>query len=220
MATGIHAQFATGRNDRLAQDLEAAQSSQGEAEIDFFADKILLVESPAPLEVFARAKKKRARTEIQAKIDRAEAFHENAAPTRNIAIDQEASAPTGITVLQCVDDIDNVSCIDAGIGVDKAQDASARAPPAGVARRRDMAPINRNNLRAGLPGNIGRRVGRGIIDHNDLVILVRALRGRVNGGDGCGKFHLFVVGGNDEGNHKDKIDILLCRLWIDFRRQS
>src|SRR6266850_4485469 len=159
MAAGIHAQFAAGRNDRLAQDLEAAQSSQGEAEIDFFADKILLVESPAPLEVLAGAEKKRARAEIQAKINRAEAFHENAAPTRNIVIDQQAGAPAGITVLQCVDGIDNVPCIDARIGVDKAQDVSARAPPAGVARRRDMAPINRNNLRAVLPGNIGGRVG-------------------------------------------------------------
>ena len=204
MATGIHAQFATRRNDRLAQDLETTQFSQGEAEIDFFADKILLVESPAPLEVFAGAEKKRARAEIQAKINCAEAFHEDSAPTRNIAIDQHASAPTGITVVQCVNGIDNVSCIDARIGVDKVQDVSPRDSPARVARRCDVAPINRNNLRPGLPGNIGRRVGRSIIDHNDFVILVRAFRGRVNRGDGRGKFHLFVVGGNDEGNHEDR----------------
>src|ERR1700736_1388539 len=197
-----------------------AQSSQREAEIDFLADKILLVESTAPLEVFAGAEKKRARAEIQAKINRAESFHEDAAPTRNIAIDQHASAPTGITVLQCVNGIDNVSCIDARIGVDKVQDVSPRASPARVAGRSDVAPINRNNLRTGWPGNIGGRVGRGIIDYNDFVILVRAFRGLVNRGDGCGKFPLFVVGGNDEGNHEDKIDILLCRLWINFRRQS
>ena len=183
MATRIHAQFPARSNDRFAQDFEAAEPFQRKSEIDFFADKKLLIESADRVEVFAGSKKERTRAEVHGKVNRAEGFHEDAAPSRNFAIRNQSCAAADITGFQRRDGIGNVPRVDPGVGIDKEQNVSARRVRSRVPGRGNLPAIDRNNLRAGISRYFRSRVGGSIIDHDDFVIFLRAARGGVNRGD-------------------------------------
>src|SRR5437016_14652264 len=70
LSSWIHAQFAARRDDRFTQDLESPKIFQCEAEINFFADKVLLIEASSCLEIMSCCKKKCAGTKVEAEINR------------------------------------------------------------------------------------------------------------------------------------------------------
>ena len=68
LSSRVHAQFAAGCDDGFPQHLEASKLPHGEAEINFFADKVLLIEAASFFEIAPRGEKKRAGAEIESKI--------------------------------------------------------------------------------------------------------------------------------------------------------
>ena len=70
LSSGIHAQFAARRDDRFTQDLESPKIFQCEAEINFFADKVLLIETAGRLEIASRGERKCAGPKVQTEVNR------------------------------------------------------------------------------------------------------------------------------------------------------
>ena len=205
VAARIHAQFPARRNNRFAQNFEASKSSQRKTEIDFFADKKLLIESTARIEVFAGSKKKRTGTEIHGKINRAESRHEDAAPSRDFAVHGQSCAAANVTGFQRRDGLDHMPRVDPGVGIDKKQNASARRVRSRVPGRGNLPAIDRNNLRAKSLSEIRGCIRRSIIDHDDFVIFLCAACGGLNRADRRRNFQLLVESRNDERNHSAKL---------------
>src|SRR5439155_14808403 len=112
----VHAQLASGRDDRFTQDLEAPNIFQSDAEINFFGDKVLLIEASSCLEIASCREKKRTSAEIEPKIKRAKRSQQNATPTRNESIDRHTCAAARVTSFQSGDPFDNVLPADPRIG--------------------------------------------------------------------------------------------------------
>ena len=92
----MHAQLAGRGHDRLAQDFETPELFQREAEIDFFAGEILLIEAAGFFEGIAAGEKESARAQPEREIERAEkARQKDGSPkSRQLPIATRAPPPT------------------------------------------------------------------------------------------------------------------------------
>ncbi len=92
----VHPNLAGRTHDWFAQDLEAAELSQGEAEVDFFAGKILFIETAGGLEQVAPRENERTRSEPEGKIDGGESVEKNIRPKGHLTVGQDARAAAGV----------------------------------------------------------------------------------------------------------------------------
>src|SRR5205823_15115346 len=65
----IHAQFPPWSQNRFPQHFEATKFPQGQTKINFFTDKILLLEAANRIKVASRCEKKCARAEIEPEVN-------------------------------------------------------------------------------------------------------------------------------------------------------
>ena len=110
----------------------------------------MLIESADRVEVFASGEKKRASAEIERKINPAKRLDEDAAPERDDAVSEYARAAAGATGTQCGDCIDNVPGADTRVGINEEQNFASRGTGAGIARGRNLAPVDRHYLHISL----------------------------------------------------------------------
>jgi hypothetical protein len=87
------------------------------------------------------------------------------------------------------------------VGVDEKEPITSGGARAGISRSGDLTIVDVDDYGAVPLRNLGGGIGRGVIRDDDVVAEVEHPRSVVNGLDRGRETGLFVVRGNDEGNH-------------------
>src|SRR5439155_445400 len=141
-------QFPSRCQNRFPQHFEAPQFFQGQTEINFFADKIPLIEAANRIEISSAGKKKCTRAEIEPEVKSAKHADKNAAPQRNNSIRNYARAAACVTRPQGADRFDNMRFVYASIGVHEEEVLTIRGACAGITCGRNLASIDRDDAGA------------------------------------------------------------------------
>ena len=147
---------------------------------------------------FARAKHKSAPAEAAEFCREVAGIHQDFYEERNFAFNDDLStAPDGAFV-QSAKGFGDGGGIDDGVGVDEENSFALSGAGAGVAGGRDFSVIHINDASAVVRSDLGRRVGRGVVDDDDFVGLAGGFGGLVNGLQRSGKARFLVVSWDDE----------------------
>ncbi len=87
---------------------------------------------------------------------------------------------------------------DPGIGIDEEKNLAPRDAGSGVAGGGDLPAIDGHDTGAKLPGDFRSRIGRGVVDHNQLISLLRGIGGDAQRAQGGGQLELFVMRRDDK----------------------
>jgi hypothetical protein len=90
---------------------------------------------------------------------------------------------------------------DDRVGVDEKQALAPRGPAAGVSAGGDLPAVDAHHGRVVLAGDLGRGVGRSVVDDDDLVGPPGRAGRRVDRPHRAAAARLLVVGRNDEREH-------------------
>ncbi len=153
------------------------------------------------MERFAPAEQKATADQLQPPAKERADREKQAPPQRQPAIEaKDAAAADGPCAQGAKPDSDGGG-VGQRVGVDEAEHLAPRLPPAGVARGGDVAIVDRDDASAVLGGDVGRAIGRGIIDNENLERFADFPGGGVQGGQSAAEVLLLVVGGDDERDH-------------------
>jgi hypothetical protein len=91
--------------------------------------------------------------------------------------------------------------IEGCVGVDEKQPFAQCGAPAGIARRGDLAMIDRNDHGFLLSGDFRRRIGRGVVDDDHFVLFACRFRTFVDRIQRSPQHGFFVMCRDDEREH-------------------
>jgi hypothetical protein len=165
----------------MRQETERSDLPQGERKIDFFAGETFFVKASALMEDFAARKEKRAGTKIRRKIKASEYGDKNARPRRNLFINLHPRTAASASLIQQRDRRSDMHWSDSGIRIDEKQDVASRVARTSVPRGRDLSSMDGDNAGTACGSHGYGRVGRTIVDNNDLVRNLSGSNSGVNG---------------------------------------
>jgi len=91
--------------------------------------------------------------------------------------------------------------IDGRVRIHKKETLALGGASSGIARGGNLSMIHAHDTRVVLPGDFRRRIRRGIVHHDDFMRLADDAGGFMNRLQRAAQARLFIVRGNDEGNH-------------------
>lgn len=194
-------ELATGGDDGESRDDEAAVTLQSPDEGGLFGGEVLLRETPDDIKGGAGAEEEAASDQPEGSGPEDSDGVQAASPEREPSVKGEDASATDGTGPEGIEARLDRRRSRLGIGINEEQDLPLGRTGPGVAGGGDLPVLDGDETGSGGAGDLRCLIGRGVVDHDDLVREPGRVRGAADRRQGGGKLLLLVVGRDDEREH-------------------